>query len=86
MKKIVTVMVFSLVFVINCVKTQQVSEDVSDQKKETNSFVPTEQEISANYIFDIDTFGYLEEYPQTIAGIKELYPDEQFDEKEYPST
>ena len=39
------------------------------------------QKSDISYVFDIDSFKYLDEFPRTIAGIKEMYPDEAFEEK-----
>ena len=40
-----------------------------------------EKTPSVSYVFDIDSFKFLDEYPKTIAGIKALYPNELFEER-----
>ena len=40
----------------------------------------------ASFVFDIDLFGFLDEFPRSIAGIKAMYPDEGFEEKTFVNT
>ena len=39
------------------------------------------QKPDISYIFDIESFRYLDEFPKTIEGIKAMYPNEPFEEK-----
>jgi len=41
------------------------------------------QKPDVSYVFDIDSFKYLDEFPRTIAGIKTIYPDEPFEERAF---
>jgi hypothetical protein len=38
------------------------------------------QNIETTFVFDIDSFKFLDEFPKTIAEIKTMYPDEDFEE------
>ena len=46
-----------------------------------------EAEVSnTSYVFDIDSFRYLEEFPKTIEDIKGMYPEELFEESIFENT
>jgi len=51
------------------------SQNVPDQEEQKTSL------YDEKYIFDIDSFKYLDEFPRSITGIKEMYPDENFEER-----
>jgi hypothetical protein len=71
-------------------------DNPNEEKQKTISQEPVGQEIQepevsytleelealrASYVFDIDSFRFINEFPRTIAGIKAMYPDEPFEEK-----
>jgi len=66
-------------------------DNSNEEKQETlikESVVQKIQEpevIKVSYVFDIDSFRFLDEFPKTIEGIKAMYPDEDFEEKTSPS-
>jgi hypothetical protein len=46
------------------------------------SYTPEESEVSRTvYVFDIESFRFLDEFPWSILEIKAMYPDEDFEEK-----
>ena len=44
------------------------------------------QKQYTSFVFDIDSFGFLDEFPRSIAGIKAMYPDEGFEETTFVNT
>ena len=60
----------------------------AENQKEKEQEVPSQethdpetQKPAASYVFDIESFRFLEEFPSTISEIIEVYPDEDFKEK-----
>jgi len=53
-------------------KQEVLSQEILDQDTQ----IPT-----AYYVFDIESFRFLEEFPLSISDIKATYPDENFEEK-----
>jgi len=78
---------FQLFFVIAAVvfTTCRNPKDSLNEEKQLEEqqkiFLQEVQKFDISYVFEIDSFKYLEEFPRTIAGIKALYYDESFIEK-----
>jgi len=83
MKTIIAIL-FSCFLFSSCLKMENLSEikqEINEQEQQYQEVIV--QEIHTPdilYIFDIDSFKYLDEFPRTIEGVKELYPDEPFEE------
>jgi hypothetical protein len=60
---------------------EQDTSDLFDQEEQNTSDLLDQEEQDTSYIFDIDTFGFLEEFPFSILEIKAMYPDENFEER-----
>jgi len=80
--KMTLILLFGLLFLSSCQKSEDIgviSKDKITQiapNQETFAKEPSKSELS--YVFDIDNFKYLDEFPRTISGIKTMYPKEQF--------
>ena len=85
MKTIAILLVSCLLF-SSCLKKENLNEKrTEEEKQEVLSQETLGQEVqkieTSSYVFDIDSFKYLDEFPRTINGIKEMYPNESFEEK-----
>ena len=60
----------------------QEKQDTSYQEEQGTSY---QEKQASSYIFDIDSFGFLEEFPSSILEIKAMYPDEDFEERTFES-
>ena len=85
--KTIAVMVLSCILFSACQKKYY-----SDDGKQEEDYIELPgQEIldqktqipDAIYVFDIDSFLFLDEFPKTIADIMVLFPDEHFEEKTF---
>jgi hypothetical protein len=80
--------IFFLVFyaVLSCAKNKEGTVSVEDaaERAQNSEYVDEEvMEDSRNeevYVFNIDSFGFLKEFPQTIDEVKEKYHDIVFEE------
>ena len=80
MKTIVILLLSCFMFTF-CQKKNNLDEARQDEEKQISQNAISQEEQKANftYVFDIDSFKFLEEFPGTIEGIKAMYPDEPFE-------
>jgi len=62
------------------------SKKVYSDKNQPDAPSQETQNTDTSFVFDIDSFGFLDEFPRSIAGIKAMYPDEGFEEKTFVNT
>jgi predicted small secreted protein len=83
--KIITVLLLCCFLFNSCLKKEHSSVGQQKEKKQdVLSHGILEQEIQkpdASYVFDIESFRFLDEFPWPISEIKKMYPDEAFEEK-----
>ena len=82
--KTIAVLLLSCLLIASCLKKNNSNAESKKEGQEALFHETLEQETQKpddSYVFDIDSFMYLEEFPKTIAGIKAMYPDEPFEEK-----
>jgi hypothetical protein len=83
--KTIAVLLLSCFLLFSCSKKDNSNRGTQGEEKlEALSQEKVIQEIQipdVSYVFDIDSFKFLNEFPRTIAGIKAMYPDEVFEER-----
>jgi len=82
--KIISILILSCFLYSSCIKREHFNE-VETVEEKNNLFsqeIVTQENDNgeASYIFDIKSFKFLNEFPQTITSIKELYVNENFQE------
>jgi len=86
MKTIAVLLLFCFLFCSCSKKDYPNTEKQKEEKHEVLSQEILDQETQSpdvSYVFDIDSFTFLDEFPKTIADIKALFPDENFEEKTF---
>ena len=79
--KTITVLLFCFLL---CSCSKKGNSSLEKQKDEKLEVLSQEiQQPDTFYVFDIDSFLFLDEFPKTIAGIKTFFPDEHFEEKTF---
>jgi len=80
---------FQLFFIIaavvftTCRNPKDSLKEEKQLEEQQKIFLQEAQKFDISYVFDIDLFMYLDEFPRTIVGIKEMYQNESFEEKVY---
>ena len=74
--KTIAIVLLAFALFSSCSKKNYSREEKQETLNHEESPTP-----EALYVFDIDSFKYLDEFPRSIAGIKALYPDEDFKER-----
>ena len=88
--KIITSFLMCCILFISCPKKENLNnvnyEEARPEKIYLDILEQEMQKPNVSYIFDIDSFRYLDEFPRTITGIKAIYPDEPFEERVFENT
>ena len=83
--KTITVLLLACFLFYSCSKKDNAnSERQEEEKQEVTSQEILDKETQSqdsSYVFDIEAFRFLEEFPLSISGIKAMYPNENFEEK-----
>jgi hypothetical protein len=84
MKAIVVLLLFCSLFSFCSKKDYSNTEKQEEEKQEVLGQETIDQETlipETSYVFDIEAFRFLEDFPLSISEIKDMYPDENFEEK-----
>jgi len=87
--KAITVIVLSCILFSACLKKDNSNGKKPEERQKIlfqETFGQEVQKPDTSYLFDIDSFKYINEFPRTITGIKEMYPDEPFEESVFEIT
>jgi len=82
--KIIVVILISCLLFVSCQKKDSLNEENQVEEKQkllSQEPIVHEKKSDNSYVFDIDLFKYLDEFPRKIAGIKEMYSNEPFEEQ-----
>jgi hypothetical protein len=86
MKTIAVILLFCSLFCSCSKRDYSNAEKQEEEKQEVLTQETPGQETQSpdvSYVFDIDSFLFLDEFPKTITDIKVLFPDEHFEEKTF---
>jgi hypothetical protein len=85
--KAIIVLLLSFFLFFSCLRKDHLSnEKQEEEKQEVVSQEIIGQEMQgpdAFYVFDIDSFKFLDEFPRAIEDIKTFFPNEYFEEKTF---
>ena len=87
--KPITIIIFGCILFSACLKKDNPNGEKPEEKQEIlfqETLGQEAQKPDASYVFSIDSFKYIDEFPRTITGIKTMYPDEPFEEKMFEIT
>jgi hypothetical protein len=86
MKAIIVLLLSCFLFSACSKKDYSNTEKHEEEKQEVVSQETIDKEAQnpdISYVFDIDSFLFLDEFPKAVADIKALFPDEHFEEKTF---
>jgi len=83
--KTITVLILACFLFSSCLKKDYSNtEKQEEEKQEVLSQETLDQETRSpdtSYVFDIESFRFLDEFPWPISEVRAMYPDENFEEK-----
>ena len=79
--KTITILMISCFLFSFCSKNKESKTEEIQEARNQETYIQEVQTVSVSYVFDIDSFKYLDEFPSTITDIKAMYPNEAFIEE-----